>query len=206
MSSSKGRWVSVDTWFYIDPYIQKLAASEWPIYKYCLDGPQRNAYGIYEVSLESMAFHTRYDETEILRALDKFGRAGKIHYVDPGWIVVKKHFIHNPISPKQEWLINGLRTLLESLPDGMVSRLTDKGDPLFIPYLYANASLLLGKDYPNPTLATLTPSLTQTPSMFPLPQTQGARNNKSYPQDRGKDVNNSELERTKRRLAKGKEF
>lgn len=152
--ASRGRFASVDTWFYLDPFIQKLAASEWPIYKYCLDGPERNAYGLYEISLETMAFHTRYVESELLRVLDKFADANKIYYVEPGWLVVKNHFKHNSINPSQEPLWAGLQNLWRTVPVHLQTRLTDKNDTLYLPYLDPSATLWLGFGYPSATLGT----------------------------------------------------
>lgn len=156
--------MSIDTWFYLDPYVQKLAASEWPIFKYLFDSPERNAYGIYEISLETAAFHTRYDETELMRVFDRFARDGKAFYVD-GWMIIRNHFKHNPITPKQVWLWKGLITLWDNLPETLQNQITNPSSELYIPYLDPTHKLWLGKDYPSPTLATLSLSLTHTLSL-----------------------------------------
>lgn len=135
-------FTSFATRFWEDPYIQSLPPTDKLLYIYLISGPQSEpSLGIYELSVNTMAFHTGLDKENIEHTLNRFAQAAKIHHID-GWIIIKNHFKHNSV--KSERVLIGAYRRLKQVPWPIAERLTKADDTLYIPYLDPQHTLYIG--------------------------------------------------------------
>jgi hypothetical protein len=110
----------ISTSFWDDPWIRKLTPDERYLYLYFLTNPLTNIAGVYQISIDRIAFDTGYTEEKILDTLKKFEAAGKAYYYNKEYMVL-------PTWPKhQNWekrpKINaGIKLCLEKLDPPLLS-------------------------------------------------------------------------------------
>ena len=119
---------------------KELDPSERYLYMYLLTNPQTNISGIYQITLDRIAFDTGYDERTLTPMFERFRKAGKAAFIQDEWIIL-------PSWPKhQKWDIKptikkGIESVLASTPKDILSYAKDIG------YTYPIDSLLVGYTY-----------------------------------------------------------
>lgn len=136
-------FTSLATRFWEDPWIQTLSPTDKLLY-ICLFTNAHNeaTTGIYEVSLRTLAHLTGLESENIQHSLNRFAEAGKVHYVD-GWVILMNHFKNNPLKGNGP-LVTGALRRVAALPWQVRERLTDRKDPMYLPYLDSEHDLYIG--------------------------------------------------------------
>ena len=130
----------ISTSFWTDKWIRTLDPSERYLYMYLLTNPQTNIAGIYQITLDRIAFDTGYDERTLLPMLDRFKKMNKAAFVHDEWVIL-------PSWPKhQKWEIKetikkGIDSTLNSIPQNVLYEAREIG------YQYPIDSLLVGYVY-----------------------------------------------------------
>lgn len=130
----------ISTSFWTDKWIRSLDPSERYLYMYLLTNPQTNIAGIYQITLDRIAFDTGYDERTLVPMFEIFRKAGKAAFIDDEWIIL-------PSWPKhQRWEIKatikkGIESVLNSIPKNVLAHAKELG------YTYPIDSLLVGYTY-----------------------------------------------------------
>ena len=130
----------ISTSFWTDKWVRTLDPSERYLYMYLLTNPQTNISGIYQITLDRIAFDTGYDERTLAPMFERFRKAGKAAFIKDEWIIL-------PSWPKhQKWDIKptikkGIEAVLASTPKDILSYAKDIG------YTYPIDSLLVGYTY-----------------------------------------------------------
>lgn len=132
--AKRDKFASIDTFFVLDPYIQTLNANDRWLYLALICNPDISMIGVYELGLPTLELYTGLGREALGHSIDKFAKAGKIHYVD-GWVIVKNHIKNNPIKGKVEGVVIGAHKRFTELPWSIRERLIDPMDSLYIPYL-----------------------------------------------------------------------
>lgn len=104
---------SVNTRFWDDPYIHKLNPNQKLLYVYLITSPFNNLAGVYEISQETIEFHTGLSSSVLNAAFEKFSRDGKVAYVKE--FVIMKNFMKHQ-SYNHSMIVNVEKTM-SSLPD-----------------------------------------------------------------------------------------
>lgn len=125
---SKKRYV--DTKFWDDGFVINLDPIEKLLFLYFLTNPLTELSGAYEISLRRIAFDTGIDREMVLKILDRFSRANKMHYQD-GWIWIVNFRNYQALNPKIE---AGIARSLNHCPDWIKDRLSKPMDSLSIDY------------------------------------------------------------------------
>ena len=73
---------SVNTQFWIDPWVEDLTPSEKLLYLYFITNEKTNMLGVYELSIKKISFETGIDKKTIQNALKTFARVGKVKYTN----------------------------------------------------------------------------------------------------------------------------
>lgn len=104
---------SVNTHFWDDPYILQLHPTQKLLYNYFITTPFNNLAGVYEISLETIKFHTGLSGEILDTSIKRFERDGKMLYLQNHVILrnFMKHQVYN-----QSMMVNVMRTLQE-LPE-----------------------------------------------------------------------------------------
>lgn len=130
----------ISTSFWTDKWVRMLDPSERYLYMYLLTNPQTNISGIYQITLDRIAFDTGYDERTLVPMFERFRKAGKASFIDDEWIIL-------PSWPKhQRWEIKatikkGIESVLNSIPKNVLAHAKELG------YTYPIDSLLVGYTY-----------------------------------------------------------
>jgi len=130
----------VSTSFWDDKWIRSLNPSDRYLYLYLMTNPLTNIAGVYEITIDRIAFDTGYDERTLRPMLDRFARDGKAFFYQGEWMIL-------PTWPKhQKWeksskIRKGIASLLKTLPTDLLSYMVQIGyrypiDTLSIPYTY----------------------------------------------------------------------
>lgn len=105
----------ISTSFWNDKWIRSLDPSERYLYMYLLTNPLTNIAGIYQITIDRIAFDTGYDQRTLLTMLERFAIAGKALFVLEEWIIL-------PSWPKhQKWeskltIKKGIESTLRTIP------------------------------------------------------------------------------------------
>ena len=108
---------------------------------YLLTNPLTNIAGVYQITIDRVAFDTGYDERTLRPMFERFTVSKKAYYLDENWIIL-------PTWPKhQKWKVRskiktGIERCLEELPYNVFSALKDIG------YAYPIDTLSIGYAYP----------------------------------------------------------
>lgn len=111
---SKKRYV--DTKFWDDNYIIEKDPIEKLLFLYLLTNTLTNIIGIYEISINRIAFDTGIDKEMVLKILERFEADDKAKY-ENGWIALKNFTKHQLNNPK----INaGIKALSREIPEDLI--------------------------------------------------------------------------------------
>ena len=103
----------INTKFWDDNYITTLDFKEKLIFLYLLTNPLTNISGVYEVSLNRIAFDTGIDSLSIQETLSKFSKSDKIYYID-GWIFIRNFSKHQKAKSRKIQI--GIKHSLSEIP------------------------------------------------------------------------------------------
>lgn len=120
----------VSTAFWGDKYIRSLEPNGKLLYMYFFTNDLANIAGIYETTVDRIAFDTRLEEPEITQLMTKFEQDKKVFYVD-GWVVVCNMPKHQKWEEKPK-IKQGIDAILRKIPDSVYESI----DTLSIPYTY----------------------------------------------------------------------
>jgi len=127
----------ISTSFWTDKWIRKLDPSERYLYLYLITNPQTNIAGVYQITLDRIAFDTGYDERTLGPMLKRFESAKKAYFYAEEWLIL-------PSFPKhQKWEIRptikaGINAILKDVPKKVQSYMVSIG------YQYP----IVGYEYP----------------------------------------------------------
>jgi len=111
---SKKRYV--DTKFWDDNYIIEKDPIEKLLFLYLLTNTLTNIIGIYEISINRIAFDTGIDKEMVLKILERFEVDNKAKY-ENGWVALKNFTKHQLNNPK----INaGIEALSKEVPKDLI--------------------------------------------------------------------------------------
>lgn len=106
----------ISTSFWTDKWIRDLDPSERYLYMYFLTNPQTNIAGIYQITLDRMAFDTGYDERTLRPMIDRFAKAKKAYFIEDEWIILPSWPKHQKVTENNNIRV-GIDTILKSVPD-----------------------------------------------------------------------------------------
>jgi hypothetical protein len=78
----------ISTSFWTDKWIRSLDPSERYVYMYLLTNPETNIAGMYQITLDRIAFDTGYDERTLRPMFDRFAKAKKAYFVADEYIIL----------------------------------------------------------------------------------------------------------------------
>lgn len=104
---------SVNTKFWDDSYIAKLLPNQKLLYLYFLTNALTNISGVYEISIERIAFDTKLPDSLLKPILEKFKKDKKITY-QGHWLVIHNFIKNQTLNPK---VVIGIKANLENAPD-----------------------------------------------------------------------------------------
>ena len=143
----------IDTSFWEDKWIRKLDPSERYVYMYLLTNPLTNIAGIYQITIDRMAFDTGYDERTLLPMIARFAEHKKVFYFEDEWMILVNWTKHQKVSEKDNNRI-GIHRILQALPQEVYEYAVESG----YYYKYLHSSPLEGKllwDDPNSSIDPL---------------------------------------------------
>lgn len=109
----------ISTSFWTDKWIRSLDPSERYLYMYLLTNPQTNIAGIYQITLDRIAFDTGYDERTLRPMLERFSKAGKAYFYKDEWVILPSWPRHQK-ADKKATIKAGIDCLLHELPDRVI--------------------------------------------------------------------------------------
>jgi len=130
----------ISTSFWTDKWIRTLDPSERYLYMYLLTNPQTNIAGIYQITLDRIAFDTGYDERTLRPMLDRFKKMNKAAFVHDEWVILPSWPKHQKWDIK-ETIKKGIDSTLNSIPQNVLYEAMEIG------YQYPIDSLLVGYVY-----------------------------------------------------------
>jgi hypothetical protein len=137
----------VSTRFWDDTFIADLEPVEKLLFLYFLTNPRTNISGVYEISVKRIAFDTGIDKEMVLKIIERFSKANKIHYID-GNIVINNFLKYQATKSKK--VKKGIIRELENQNPELLKKIL-KLDTLLIPYLNGMDILSRGMDKQNET-------------------------------------------------------
>jgi hypothetical protein len=130
----------ISTSFWTDKWIRSLDPSERYLYMYLLTNPQTNIAGIYQITLDRIAFDTGYDERTLRPILERFRKMNKAAFVHDEWVILPSWPKHQKWDIK-ETIKKGIESTLKSIPQNVLYEAKAIG------YQYPIDSLLVGYVY-----------------------------------------------------------
>lgn len=106
----------ISTSFWTDKWVRSLDPSERYLYLYLLTNPETNIAGIYDITIDRIAFDTGYDERTLRPMLERFSAAGKAYYINDEWVVIPSWPRHQKIKERDNNR-KGIDTILMELPE-----------------------------------------------------------------------------------------
>ena len=134
----------VNTQFWDDPYTLSLSTEDKCLYIYFFTNALANIAGIYEITVNHIAFHTGLGMDVINSKLAKFEADKKIFYSN-GWLVVCNMPKHQKWQTKTT-IKDGIDKIIKALPEWLVDLLRTSQ----IPYTYS-MDLVDWEGKPNPS-------------------------------------------------------
>jgi hypothetical protein len=116
----------ISTSFWTDKWIRSLDPSERYLYMYLLTNPETNIAGVYDITIDRIAFDTGYDERTLRPMLDRFSEAGKVYFYDDEWIVLPTWPKHQQYD-KRAKIRDGIVSVLQELPGDVLTFLGECG-------------------------------------------------------------------------------
>jgi hypothetical protein len=131
----------ISTSFWSDKWIRTLDPSERYLYMYLLTNTETNIAGVYQLTLDRIAFDTGYDERTLRPMLDRMAKAGKAELFDDEWMIIPSWPKHQKYATHKT-IESGINSVLKELPKRVIERLKTIG------YAYPMDSLPIGHTYP----------------------------------------------------------
>jgi hypothetical protein len=130
----------ISTSFWDDRWIRSLNPSDRYLYLYLMTNPLTNIAGVYQITIDRIAFDTGYDDRTLKPMLEKFANAGKAYHYENEWMIL-------PAWPEhQQWkrrskIRDGIVAILETLTPELLGFMKLNGyrypiDTLSVPYTY----------------------------------------------------------------------
>jgi len=116
----------ISTSFWTDKWVRTLDPAERYLYIYLLTNPQTNIAGVYQITMDRIAFDTGYDERTLEPMLRRFAQAGKAHMIDDEWMAIPSWPKHQRISQRGK-VLRGIRKILSELPPDVYHELERVG-------------------------------------------------------------------------------
>ena len=132
-----GKLRSVNTKFWLDPFVEDLKPTDKLLFLYLLTNPLTNLLGVYEITINRICYDTGLTRQMVANGLEGFGRVRKAFFIEnymilPNWlknqnlnrnmkIAVEKEFNALPKSLRDRLYPNGSESLWngsESFPNG----------------------------------------------------------------------------------------
>jgi len=114
----------ISTSFWSDKWIRSLDPSERYLYMYLLTNPQTNIAGVYQITLDRIAFDTGYDERVLVPIIDRFKKSGKAYFLNEEWIVLPSWPRHQKWRDKIK-IRDGIISILQDIPKAIFKLLID---------------------------------------------------------------------------------
>ena len=106
----------ISTSFWEDLWIRSLDPAERYLYMYMLTNPLTNIAGIYQITIDRIAFDTGYDERTLRPMIERFETAGKAYFFRDEWILLPTWPKHQRVRERDN-IRTGIDTILMNLPD-----------------------------------------------------------------------------------------
>lgn len=116
----------ISTTFWEDKWIRSLDPSERYLYMYLLTNPLTSIAGIYQITMDRIAFDTGYDERTLVPMLDRFADSGKAFFYDDEWIILPSWPKHQRVRERDNCR-KGIDTILSTIPDDVFSKALSVG-------------------------------------------------------------------------------
>ena len=130
----------ISTSFWDDRWIRTLDPSERYLYLYLLTNTLTKISGIYQITLDRIAYDTGYDERTLRPMLERFKKAGKAVFVADEWMILPSWPKHQKWEVKQT-IKTGIDSALKSVPKSILL------EAKHVSYTYPIDSLLVGYTY-----------------------------------------------------------
>ena len=119
----------VDTAFWTDPYIQKLAPDLKLVFLYLLTNPLTNICGVYEVTDKQIAFDTGFSEDVIRSVFHRFETDGRCRR-SGDWVAMRNWLKHQTNAPGVQ---EGIKRQLTQVPSDLADYVTGGFNPRSTP-------------------------------------------------------------------------
>lgn len=106
----------ISTKFWTDKWIRSLDPAERYLYLYLLTNTETTIAGIYQITIDRIAFDTGYDERTLAPMLERFRKAGKAFFYNGEWIIIPTWTKHQHINATNNCR-KGIDAILKSVPD-----------------------------------------------------------------------------------------
>lgn len=116
----------ISTSFWTDKWIRSLDPSERYLYMYLLTNPETNIAGVYDITLDRIAFDTGYDERTLRPMFERFAEAGKVYFYDEEWIILPTWPKHQQYD-KRAKIRDGIVSVLQDIPEEVIAYLAEVG-------------------------------------------------------------------------------
>lgn len=109
----------ISTSFWTDKWVRSLDPSERYLYLYLLTNPETNIAGVYDITIDRIAFDTGYDERTLRMMFERFVEGGKAYYLDEEWVIIPSWPRHQKIKRRDSNIAKGIDAILLNLPDNV---------------------------------------------------------------------------------------
>lgn len=116
----------ISTSFWDDRWIRSLNPADRYLYLYLMTNPLTNIAGVYEITMDRIAFDTGYDERTLRPMLDRFAEAGKAVFFHDEWMILPRWPKHQRVK-KGDNVKKGIDRILADLPGDVFQALYDYG-------------------------------------------------------------------------------
>ncbi|AFG37643.1 zinc ribbon domain-containing protein [Spirochaeta africana] len=131
----------ISTSFWDDKWVRSINPMDRYLYMYLMTNPLTNIAGVYEITIDRIAFDTGIDERSLRPMLESLSEAGKVHYYQEEWIIIPTWPKHQQYE-KRSRIKEGIEKILRDLPAELLQYLIQ------VAYQYPVHTLLVGYEYP----------------------------------------------------------
>lgn len=110
---------TVNTKFWVDPFIEELTPKEKLLFLYLLTNPKTNMLGIYEVSIRKISFETGLTQQEINKAFITFTEKNKCYFLD-NYVVIPNFLKNQKMNPN---MLKSAKKEFENVPNDIKNTL-----------------------------------------------------------------------------------
>lgn len=116
----------ISTSFWDDRWIRTLDPSERYLYLYLMTNPLTNIAGVYQITIDRIAFDTGYDERTLQPMIQRFTDARKAIFYHDEWMILPSWPKHQRIKARDN-VRKGVDALLLALPQDVYEMLFEVG-------------------------------------------------------------------------------